>query len=942
MTSVTSQSGPPICALPALVADGCAALILTSDGEIETLESTALRRRLQDMPHLVCHRAFTARRLGLTHNRRQDNLFNLHTADIMELFAFVLPVHFCLPTPRSLAQALGIDEPDSAIQEALVLHRATGILMGYLASGNYAYGDRAFASACLLRDHGWPWGEAVVEALMSQQKGVGAEISVSGSALDALSVWRDLAEWRDVSPYDQLQDDTPPTSQSIEQRLAVLKGVDAEARTPQDDYAQAAGLAFAAFEEPNRPHVALVEAGTGTGKTLGYIAPASLWAEQNAGPVWISTYTRNLQHQLQRELTRLNDLPGWRGKSGVVIRKGRENYLCLLNMQAIMQRASAGLDTVAATLVARWARYSRSGDMSDDFPTWLLANNGHSLRREMLADRRGDCIYDACPHYRKCFIERVVRDSRQARIVVANHALVLRWAASQTLLDDTTDDISSGASDATRYIFDEGHHLFDTADGAFSTDLTISEAAELRRWLLGTQGDRVRGARHQDGLAARLENNMADDATLAELVAKVQEAALVLPASGWGQRLESNRPHEIAERFFTLVRRQVHDRADGERNPYSLEASVWPPDKALVGAAQDMAQALVRLAESLEAVVATLREGDEVEPQHRLRRFVLWLEEIKRWRMMLSDLVSPDAENIDDGKQEVFVDWLSVDKREGREYDTGLHRHYLDPTEPFARYVLHSSHGALITSATLHDPFLDDEHEVDNWRQATFRTGARHLPEPAKRFRFASPFDYAVQTRVFVVSDMGRSDDMECVAEAYRALFLASGGGALGLFTAISRLRSVHERIAPTLHEAGLALFAQHVDALDAGTLVDLFQNEHNSCLLGTDAFRDGIDVSGASLRLMVMERTPWPRPNILHRARRAHFGGRLYDDGLARLRLRQAFGRLIRKRSDRGVFVLLDNRAPGRILSALPEDVIPERLPLDEIVGATETFLGR
>jgi ATP-dependent DNA helicase DinG len=131
--------------------------------------------------------------------------------------------------------------------------------------------------------------------------------------------------------------------------------------------------------------------------------------------------------------------------------------------------------------------------------------------------------------------------------------------------------------------------------------------------------------------------------------------------------------------------------------------------------------------------------------------------------------------------------------------------------------------------------------------------------------------------------------------------FWPSGGGALGLFTAVRALRAVEERIAGPLADAGLTLYAQHVDRLDTGALVDLFRAEENACLLGTDALRDGVDVPGRSLRLVVFDKVPWPKPTILHKARRARFG-KSYDDLLTRLRLKQAFGRLIRSQTDRAV----------------------------------------
>ena len=148
---------------------------------------------------------------------------------------------------------------------------------------------------------------------------------------------------------------------------------------------------------------------------------------------------------------------------------------------------------------------------------------------------------------------------------------------------------------------------------------------------------------------------------------------------------------------------------------------------------------------------------------------------------------------------------------------------------------------------------------------------------------------------MLVVTDIGRGD-MAALAGAYARLIEAAGGGTLGLFTAIQRLKAVHARIADRLARAGLPLFAQHVDPIDAGTLVDMFRDDPHASLLGTDALRDGVDVPGESLRLVVMERVPWPRPTVLHAARRLAHGGSAYDDRVVKARLAQAFGRLIRR----------------------------------------------
>ena len=149
-------------------------------------------------------------------------------------------------------------------------------------------------------------------------------------------------------------------------------------------------------------------------------------------------------------------------------------------------------------------------------------------------------------------------------------------------------------------------------------------------------------------------------------------------------------------------------------------------------------------------------------------------------------------------------------------------------------------------------------------------------------------------------------------------------------------------RVLPTGWRAGLPLLAQHVDPIDAGTLVDIFRDDPRASLLGTDALRDGVDVPGKSLRLVIMERVPWPRPTVLHGARRLAGGGSPYDDRVVRARLAQAFGRLIRRQRDRGVFVILSAAMPSRLLSAFPSGVPIRRVPLEAAIARVADRLVR
>ena len=236
-------------------------------------------------------------------------------------------------------------------------------------------------------------------------------------------------------------------------------------------------------------------------------------------------------------------------KKRIVVRKGRENYLCLLNLEDALQGSFSGRAAVLAQLVGRWAAYSKDGDMvGGDLPGWLP-----SLFRRAgataLTDRRGECVYAGCPHYRKCFIEKAERASRGADLVIANHALVMVSAARGRL-----------GNGLERIVFDEGHHLFDAADSTFAVALTGAETIELRRWIVGPERS-TRGRRR--GLAARLMDVCSYDEEGALALDAAVQAAGLLPGDGWLGRVVEGLPLGPLEALFAAVRSSVLARGAG-------------------------------------------------------------------------------------------------------------------------------------------------------------------------------------------------------------------------------------------------------------------------------------------------------------------------------------------------------------------------------------------
>ncbi|MCW9044743.1 MAG: ATP-dependent DNA helicase [Alphaproteobacteria bacterium] len=898
---------------PALISGVTETIWLSQDGEVEHLPFRAAEGRLrQGAFPMVCHARATWRKIG-------NNSFRGY--DLLELFAFVRPAVFCVPTPSGLAESLNLPHPIGPEEQGLCLFDCAHALLTELAKKGINE-SHTLQTAWTLSQGGWSWGPAVLSAL-----GASGDSPHSQNVMNGFKPWLRMKDWGDFAPEPPASHDPVSPEEAIS-RLEELLGENAEQRPQQVTYTQVVAQGFEPREKEEEPRLVIAEAGTGVGKTLGYISPSSIWAQKNKGAVWISTFTRNLQRQLNGELDKLYPNRGEKMHK-VVVRKGRENYLCLLNLEdAVNQLSPSQGNAIALGLMSRWAGATRDGDMiGGDFPGWLADLIGRTMTIEM-TDTRGECIFSACKHYNKCFIEKSVRRAKRAEIVVANHALVLIQAA---MGDDDE------AALPTRYVFDEGHHLFGAADSAFSADLTGYETADLRRWLLGPEGNTRSRAR---GLRKRIEDViLSEEAT--DALEEVLRAARALPAPAWGQRLAGGAPAGTAENFLSLVRQQVYAREKDTRSPYSLEAEVKPPIPGLPEAAFALESDLARLTKPVLQLIKALQaqlddEADEMESQSRQRLNSVSsslerraLMPLRAWQAMLNSLKEETPEE--------FVDWLSVERRDGRDVDVGMHRHWIDPTIPLAKEVFARAHGVVVTSATLKDE-EDDSEEA--WGVAARRTGTTHLPSPLIKSTVKSPFDYPNCTKIFVVTDLMRNN-LQQTAAAYRELFVASGGGALGLFTAINRLRTVYDQIAPPLEAAGIPLLAQHIDALDTGTLTDIFRAEEHACLLGTDAVRDGVDVPGNSLRLMVFDRVPWPRPTILHKARKQVNGKSKYDEMLTRLKLKQAFGRLIRRADDRAVFVMLDKALPTRLTTAFPEGVEVQRLGLAEVVKATEEFLN-
>ncbi len=296
------------------------------------------------------------------------------------------PAQFAVPTVAGLARAMGLAAPENDHEAARTIAKIAAEMLEWCGRADWAEREGAWTALRQLERLRWSWAP-LLDGRIAQP--------------ETAERWlfSRLPIWEEEPPRPQPRTIALP-DEAVLARLAELTGAGAETRQGQRDFARAAAGTFAPRPATREPNIVLAEAGTGIGKTLGYLAPATLWAEEAGGTVWVSTYTKALQRQLDREARR--HYPSDADfRRHVVVRKGRENYLCLLNLEDALQGGFAGRAAVLAQFVARWAAYSRDGDMvGGDLPGWLpaLVPPGRRDRADRPARRVHLCRLPAFPH----------------------------------------------------------------------------------------------------------------------------------------------------------------------------------------------------------------------------------------------------------------------------------------------------------------------------------------------------------------------------------------------------------------------------------------------------------------------------------------------------------------------------------------------------------------
>ena len=644
-------------------------------------------------------------------------------------------------------------------------------------------------------------------------------------------------------------------------------------------------MALMLAEAFNEERVAVVEAGTGTGKSLAYLLPAALWAVRNKERVVISTNTINLQEQLIQK-----DIPFLQQHAEVKFRavlvKGRGNYLCLRKLQANASYASLFKDDSAEELdaIVAWSKKTEDGCRSD------LSFIPKDEVWEELACESDQCRRVKCPSYARCFFYKARREAAGADLLVVNHALLL---ADLAVRQETGYDSTAILPPFTRLIFDEGHHLEDVATSFLSSQVS-------RLGLMKLLGKLQHPRKAHRGILPQLSTQLSaavpeaqDDLYLE--IAAVLEGRLIPKRAAVADAVARGMD-AIGELLFAQLKK------DGVEQklrvtPAVYASPLWPKVAEHVEA---MCKELADYAGAMQAFL----KGCEKLSDKVLERLAGPLTDLRGAKGRIESAV--EALRFFASREEGFCRWFEL--RKGPLVK--LCSSPLEVAESIKKAILDRFKTVVLTSATL---AVGEKFDF-----LMRRTGIELLPkERVSQLLLPSPFDYAHQAFVGVPSDMPEPTSPLFEARLCSHLLKAlkiSRGRAFVLFTSYDLLTRVANRLAEPLKAAGLTPMRQ--GETNRHLLLSRFKTAVNPVLFGTDSFWEGVDVQGKGLELVVITRLPFrvPTEPILE-ARSEHItalGGdpfMSYTVPQAVIKFKQGFGRLIRSREDRGAVLILDSR---------------------------------
>ncbi len=652
----------------------------------------------------------------------------------------------------------------------------------------------------------------------------------------------------------------------------------------------------------NENSIGIAEGGTGVGKSFAYLIPAMQWAQTNQERIVISTATIALQQQLMnKDIPLVKRMLGSKVKA--VLIKGKQNYLCLHHLFEIFEEEKLFLKKDdPLQKIAIWAEETKTGDKTDlSFPV------PEDLWNRISGDTE-TCLGAKCPFYQKCFIFKARKEAAQAQLLIVNHHLFF----ADLVLRHELENAALGILPPFRkVIFDEAHQIESSATHFFSS---VFSWYSIQRQI----GRLIRRRGQQEvGLLAQIAAELPASEYHHSCIEKTREAIDELRSANEALHTQNMELHEPSFRLY-------------EHTPVHILSAVMPLLQKLSLSLFNLSELLTKLYKILDEMCMNAELIIEVR---LICKRLAHLTEICEKFVQFSNYPSHIfwAEQRKNRLQDIYYVYICTP---------------LNITMILDQYLYKQNYTVIMLSAT-----LTFDQKFDYFLQ---KIGLEHTQRRYSCQSFASPFNYQQHCLFCIPQDIPCVDNESSFhTYSYELIFSLlkqnPDAGMLILFTSYKALRDCAYYLQEKMIEIGRPLLKQG-DA-DRLKLIENFIKQKPAVLLGTDSFWEGIDIDNSALKIVIIFRLPFQPPNgpliqakqeVIEKQGKNSFMHLQVPD--AAIKLKQGFGRLMRKSSDFGAIILLDNRIIKKQYGTLFLQTLPLHTPLilsqHDLLGKVSDFL--